>query len=49
MDYLSDQFVSAFRNNKVISEEERNIVRQALNLIKRQYIIENLNKGVKKK
>ena len=48
MDYLSDQFVSAFRNNKVISEEERNIVRQALNLIKRQYIIENLNKGVKK-
>lgn len=48
MDYLSDKFVSVFRNNKVISEEERNIVRQALNIIKRQYIIENINKAVKK-
>lgn len=48
MDYLADQFVNAFRNNSFISEQERNIIRQALNLIKRQYTIENINKAVKK-
>lgn len=48
MDSLGEQFVSAFRNNNIVSEEERNIVRQALNLIKRQYIIASINKAVKR-
>lgn len=47
IDMLLDKFVNAFRNNKSIKEEERNIVRQALNLMKRQYVLENINRLIK--
>lgn len=47
-DKLSERFVDAFRNNTAVSEEERNIVRQALNLIKRQNSISDISKAVKK-
>lgn len=47
IDMLLDKFVNAFRNNKSIKEEERNIVRQALNLMKRQYSLENINRSIK--
>ena len=47
IDMLLDKFVNAFRNNKSIKEEERNIVRQALNLMKRQYTLENINRSIK--
>ena len=47
IDILLDKFVNAFRNNKSIKEEERNIVRQALNLMKRQYSLENINRSIK--
>lgn len=47
IDMLLDKFVNAFRNNKSIKEEERNIVRQALNLMKRQYSLENINRLIK--
>lgn len=47
IDMLLDKFVNAFRNNKSIKEEERNIVRQALNLMKRQYALENINRSIK--
>ncbi|MDD5792066.1 MAG: DNA cytosine methyltransferase [Erysipelotrichaceae bacterium] len=47
-DRLSERFVDAFRNNAAVSEEERNVVRQALNLIKRQYTISDILKATKK-
>ena len=47
IDILLEKFVSAFRNNKSIKEEERNVVRQALNLMKRQYTLENINRLIK--
>lgn len=47
IDELSDKFVKSFRNNKTISEEARNIVRQALNLMKHQYALENINHSIK--
>lgn len=47
IDMLLEKFVSVFRNNKSIREEERNIVRQALNLMKHQYILENINRSIK--
>lgn len=47
IDSLTDKFVEAFRNNKEIKEEERNVIRQALNLIKHQYNIENINHSIK--
>lgn len=47
IDMLLDKFVNAFRNNKSIKEEERNIVRQALNLMKHQYALENINHSIK--
>lgn len=34
IDKISDQFVGAFRNNKAIPEDDRNVVRQGLNLLK---------------
>ncbi len=33
---LSNEFVEAFRNNKNVSEDDRNVIRQALNLIANQ-------------
>ena len=48
IDRLSDKFVNAFRNSKAVKEEERNIVRQALNLIKHQYSLEKINQAVKR-
>lgn len=47
-DRLSERFVNAFRNNAAVSEEERNVVRQALNLIKRQYAISDISSATKK-
>ncbi len=37
---LSDLFVEGFRNNKKVPEEQRNIVRQALQLIARQHSLD---------
>ena len=34
IDRIADQFVNAFRNNKAIPEDDRNIIRQGLNLLK---------------
>jgi DNA (cytosine-5)-methyltransferase 1 len=36
VDRISERFVNAFRNNKDIPEDDRNVIRQALNLIKGQ-------------
>lgn len=47
-DKLSEKFVDAFRNDKVVTEVERNVVRQALNLIKRQYTITSIGHDVKR-
>jgi DNA (cytosine-5)-methyltransferase 1 len=47
IDRLKDSFVSAFRNNKNISEDDRNIVRQALNLMKNQNNIEFTSRQIK--
>lgn len=44
---LSNQFVDSFRNNKEISEDERNIIRQALNLLSDEEILESISKQVK--
>ncbi len=44
---LHDMFVSAFRNNKSISEDERNIVRQALNLMQNQNNIDITSRHIK--
>ena len=48
IDKMSEKFVDVFRNNKVVTERERNVVRQALNLIKRQYSILGIRQAVKK-
>lgn len=47
VDDLADKFVDAFRNNTSVKEEERNVIRQALNLFKRQYILENILHSIK--
>lgn len=44
---LHDKLVNAFRNNKDISEDERNIIRQALNLVKDQNNIDLISKRIK--
>lgn len=44
---LSNQFVDAYRNNKNISEDERNIIRQALLLISHQNDITHIREKVK--
>lgn len=46
-DKLSERFVDSFRNSKDVSENERNIIRQTLNLIKHQYILEKIDFAVK--
>lgn len=47
IDKIADRFVSAFRNNKVISEDDRNVVRQALNLIKSHRGLEAISHKLK--
>lgn len=44
---LEDLFVDAFRNNKEIPEDERNIIRQALSMVARQHDIRFLRERVK--
>jgi len=44
---IQDAFVTAFRNNKAIPEDDRNVVRQALNLMKNQNNIEITSRRIK--
>lgn len=44
---VEERFVSAFRNNKAISEDDRNIVRQALNLLKAQQDLDVISRKLK--
>lgn len=48
LDLLAEKFVYAFRNSETVTEDERNVIRQMLNLIKAQYPIEEINKSVKR-
>ena len=48
LDLLAEKFVYAFRNSETVTEDERNVVRQMLNLIKVRYPIEEINKSVKR-
>lgn len=48
IDKLSGKFVDAFRNSKSVTEAERNVIRQALALIKRQSSISTIQKLAKK-
>lgn len=43
---LSNAFVEAYRNNKVVLEDDRNVVRQALALISDQHVLDRLIKQV---
>lgn len=45
---LSNSFVEAYRNNKQISEDDRNVIRQALSLIANGEDLEQTAKSVKK-
>ncbi len=47
IDRVADQFVNAFRNNKTIPEDARNIVRQGLNLLKSRGDIATVSKKIK--
>ena len=47
IDRVADQFVNAFRNNKAIPEDDRNIVRQGLNLLKARSDIASVSKKIK--
>ena len=44
---LSNSFVGAFRNNKVVSEDDRNVIRQALSLIAAQNDLNRISRLVK--
>ena len=44
---LSNSFVEAYRNNKVIAEDDRNVIRQALALIADQNTLERIARFVK--
>ena len=46
-DRAAEQFVNAFRNNKTISEDQRNVIRQCLNLLKAQEDLASVSKKVK--
>lgn len=46
-DSLDAELVNAFRNNKQIAEDDRNVIRQALHLIAHQYDISNLSRKVR--
>lgn len=47
IDRVAEKFVNAFRNNKTISEDDRNVVRQALNLIKAQQSLDIISRSLK--
>lgn len=47
VDRIADKFVDAFRNNKEIPEDERNVIRQTLNLIKRRQRLELIVQKIK--
>lgn len=47
LDRISDRFVNAYRNNKLIPEDDRNIIRQAIHLIRNQYKLEIINRKIK--
>ena len=44
---LDAEFVNAYRNNKQIPEDDRNVIRQALNLIAHQNNIANMSRSVR--
>ena len=44
---LAEQFVGAYRNNKDVPEDERNVVRQALSLLASQHSLNDIKHGVK--
>ncbi len=44
---LSASFVDAYRNNKVVAEDDRNVIRQALSLIANQVKLERITKKVR--
>lgn len=44
---LSNSFVEAYRNNKQVSEDDRNVIRQAFSLIANQNALDRINKLVK--
>ena len=46
-DELSNAFVEAYRNNKVVAEDDRNVIRQALSLIASQNDLERIARLVK--
>ncbi|MBR5995226.1 MAG: DNA cytosine methyltransferase [Eubacteriaceae bacterium] len=46
-DELSGAFVEAYRNNKVVAEDDRNVIRQALSLIASQNDLERIARLVK--
>lgn len=45
---LSEQFVAAYRNNKEVSEDERNVIRQALSLLASQHSLSDIQHNVKR-
>lgn len=47
IDRVADRFVNAFRNNKTIPEDDRNVVRQGLNLLKERGDIASVSKKIK--
>jgi len=47
IDRVTDQFINAFRNNKAIPEDDRNVVRQGLNLLKSRGDIASVSKKIK--
>lgn len=44
---LSEQFVGAYRNNKDVPEDERNVLRQALSLLASQHTLNDIKHSVK--
>ena len=46
-DELSSAFIEAYRNNKVVAEDDRNVIRQALSLIASQNDLERISRSVK--
>lgn len=47
VDKVADRFVNAFRNNKAIPEDDRNVVRQGLNLLKSRGDMVSVSKKTK--
>ncbi len=47
IDRVAEQFVNAFRNNKAIPEDDRNVVRQGLHLLKARGDVAAISKKIK--